>query len=183
MNIVPLEISEVLVLQPRVFGDDRGYFFESYSTRAFPGDVTFVQDNVSFSSRGTLRGLHLQEPNAQGKLVMAVTGTIWDVAVDVRIGSPTFGKWVAAELSSENKHQLYVPPGFAHGFCVTSETAHVYYKCTNLYAPDCEVSLNFSDPDLNIPWPTTEPLLSQKDSQAPRLAEIPEVKLPRYVKK
>ncbi len=181
MRVVPQEIPEVLLLEPRVFGDERGYFFESYSTRAFPRGVTFVQDNVSYSSHGTLRGLHLQEPNAQGKLVMAITGAIWDVAVDVRVGSPTFAKWVSVELSSANKRQLYVPPGFAHGFCVTSETAHVHYKCTGPYAPDCEVAIRFSDPELNIPWPMREPLLSREDSRAPMLSEIPEARLPRYV--
>jgi dTDP-4-dehydrorhamnose 3,5-epimerase len=182
MNILPLEIPGVLLLLPQAFGDERGYFLESYSTETFPGDVVFVQDNVSFSARGVLRGLHLQEPNAQGKLVMAIAGTIWDVAVDVRVGSPTFGKWVAAELSSDNKSQLYIPPGCAHGFCVTSETAHVYYKCTRLYSPSSEMSIHFSDPDLNIDWPIEQPLLSQKDNQAPRLAEIPVDRLPRYGK-
>src|SRR5690606_37837070 len=143
-----------------------------YSTRTFPElspAATFVQDNISFSSRGTLRGLHLQHPHDQGKLVMAVTGTILDVAVDVRVGSPTFGKWVGAELNDVERQMLYIPPGFAHGFCVLSETAHVHYKCTDLYAPGTEVGIRFDDPDIGIPWPIEQPLLSPKDEAAPLL--------------
>lgn len=180
MKVTRLALPEVLLLEPQVFGDERGYLLESYSVRAFPESVTFVQDNLSFSVRGTLRGLHLQEPNAQGKLVMPLVGAIWDVAVDVRVGSPTFGRWVATELSAESRSQIYIPPGFAHGFCVMSESAHVLYKCTQLYSPDSELSVHFSDPDLAIPWPITEPRLSLKDSQAPRLREIPPEVLPRY---
>jgi dTDP-4-dehydrorhamnose 3,5-epimerase len=180
MQIFPQEIKDVLVLEPRVFGDERGFFLETYSTQAFPLPVRFVQDNMSFSSRGTLRGLHLQHPNDQGKLVMAATGTIWDVAVDVRVGSPTFGKWVAAEISSENKRQIYVPPGFAHGFCVLSETAHVIYKCTELYDPANEVGVRYDDPALNIPWPVETPLLSDKDRKAALLSDIDRARLPLF---
>jgi dTDP-4-dehydrorhamnose 3,5-epimerase len=183
MKITAQELPEVLLLEPRVFSDDRGFFMETFSTRSFPGQappVRFVQDNVSFSSKGTLRGLHLQHPHQQGKLVMAITGAIWDVAVDVRRGSPTFGKWTAAELTAENKHQLYVPPGFAHGFCVLSETAYVHYKCTDLYEPSCELGLRFDDPDLAIPWPVKEPQLSDKDARALRLEDIDEARLPQY---
>jgi dTDP-4-dehydrorhamnose 3,5-epimerase len=183
MNVTPLEIQEVLLLEPRVFKDDRGYFTETFSTRSFPATdppITFVQDNVSFSSRGTLRGLHLQNPHGQGKLVMVVTGRIVDVAVDVRVGSPTFGRWVSAELDDESLRQLYVPPGFAHGFCVLSETAHVHYKCTELYEPSCEMSVRFDDPQIGITWPVSEPLLSPKDAAAPLLADIPQDRLPRF---
>jgi dTDP-4-dehydrorhamnose 3,5-epimerase len=183
MKVEQLALPEVLLLSPRIFSDDRGYFLETYSKRTFPVQeppVTFVQDNLSFSSKGTVRGLHLQQPHAQGKLVMAVTGAIWDVAVDVRVGSPTFGKWVAAELNAETRQQLYVPPGFAHGFCVLSETAHMHYKCTDVYHPESELSVRFDDPDLGIEWPVDSPLLSNKDAAAPRLADIPRDRLPQY---
>lgn len=184
MKITPQAIPEVLLLSPRIFSDDRGYFLETFSTRAFPQQVPvarFVQDNLSFSSKGTLRGLHLQHPNDQGKLVMAVTGTIWDVAVDVRRGSPSFGKWVAHELNDETRQQLYIPPGFAHGFCVLSETAHVHYKCTDLYEPASEVGIRFDDPDIGIDWPVEAPMLSPKDQAAPLLKDLPEGKLATYV--
>lgn len=183
MLVTPQALPEVLLLEPRVFRDDRGYFMETFSTRSFSAQgpaVQFVQDNISFSSQGTLRGLHLQQPYAQGKLVMAITGVIWDVAVDVRVGSPTFGKWCAAELSAENNAQYYVPPGFAHGFCVVSDTAHVLYKCTELYAPDCELGIRFDDPDLEITWPVEEPKLSPKDDKAPFLRDIPWERLPSF---
>lgn len=184
MEVLPQSLPEVLLLKPRVFPDDRGFFLETFSTRSFPPQipaVTFVQDNLSYSSSGTLRGLHLQHPHDQGKLVMAITGTIWDVAVDVRVGSPTFGQWCAVELSAETKHQYYVPPGFAHGFCVLSETAHVLYKCTDLYAPGCELGIRFDDPDLAISWPVERPLLSAKDERAALLRDIPEDKLASFV--
>lgn len=175
MKIEPLELAEVLLIEPRVFGDSRGYFLETFSERSWPNTSVrerFVQDNLSLSVRGTLRGLHLQNPVAQGKLVMAITGSIWDVAVDLRVGSPTFGKWVAAELSEENHRQIYVPPGFGHGFCVLSETAHVVYKCTELYEPSAELSVRYDDPELAIPWPTPSPLLSPKDAEAPGLRDL-----------
>lgn len=184
MNVLPREgLSSVLVLEPRVFGDDRGYFMETFSTRTFPEltpPVQFVQDNVSYSKRGILRGLHLQHPNDQGKLVMVVTGSILDVAVDVRVGSPTFGLWTSAELSEQNHRQMYIPPGFAHGFCVTSPTAHVHYKCTALYDPKSELSLRYDDPDIGIDWPVESPTVSEKDGQAPLLRDVPRDRLPRY---
>lgn len=183
MNIIPQSIPEVLLIEPRIFRDDRGYFLETYSTRAFPAlspPVLFVQDNLSFSAQGTLRGLHLQHPSDQGKLVMAATGTIWDVAVDVRVGSPTFGKWVAQTLDDIERKQFYVPPGFAHGFAVLSPTAHVCYKCTDLYNPRAELSVRFDDPDLGISWPIDHPKLSEKDGRAPFLRDIPPERLPKY---
>lgn len=184
MKIQPLDIPDVLLLEPRVFGDDRGYFLETFSTRSWEGTGVgqqFVQDNISFSRRGILRGLHLQNPTSQGKLVMALTGRVWDVAVDLRVGSPHFGKWVGAELSEENHRQLYVPPGFGHGFCVLSETAHFVYKCTALYEPSHELSVRYDDPDLGIEWPLADPLLSPKDAAAPSLAQhLAQGRLPSY---
>ncbi|RKG87870.1 dTDP-4-dehydrorhamnose 3,5-epimerase [Corallococcus terminator] len=176
MKVTPLELPEVLLVEPKVFGDDRGFFLESYHSKRYAdAGITgpFVQDNLSRSVKGTLRGLHFQEPNAQGKLVQCLSGAVWDVAVDVRRGSPTFGRWVAAELSFENKRQLWVPPGFAHGFCVLSDSADFFYKCTALYSPETERSVHWNDPDLAIPWPVSAPLLSGKDQQAPRLKDAP----------
>lgn len=176
MNFVETSLPGVLIVEPKVFGDDRGFFMEVYHASRFAGagiDAPFVQDNHSRSSRGVLRGLHFQEPNPQGKLVRAVTGTIFDVAVDIRRGSPTFGWWVGVELSEENKRQLWVPPGFAHGFCVTSERADVVYKCTTLYEPQNDRGIRWNDPAIGIEWPPVEPLLSAKDTVAPLLAEAP----------
>ncbi|AKQ65375.1 dTDP-4-dehydrorhamnose 3,5-epimerase [Myxococcus hansupus] len=182
MKVTPLEIPDVLLLEPKVFGDDRGFFMEmfhaaKYADAGIPGP--FVQDNYSRSAKGTLRGLHFQEPQAQGKLVQVLAGAVYDVAVDVRRGSPTFGKWVAAELSSENRRQLWIPAGFAHGFCVVSDSADFHYKCTALYSPETERSIVWNDPDLAIPWPAAVPLLSPKDARAPRLKDAPV--LPEYV--
>ncbi|NOJ77030.1 dTDP-4-dehydrorhamnose 3,5-epimerase [Myxococcus xanthus] len=182
MKVTPLEIPDVLLLEPKVFGDDRGFFMEMfhaarYAAAGIPGP--FVQDNYSRSAKGTLRGLHFQEPQAQGKLVQVLAGAVYDVAVDVRRGSSTFGQWVAVELSSDNRRQLWVPPGFAHGFCVVSDSADFHYKCTALYAPETERSVVWNDPDLAIPWPVSEPRLSPKDAQAPRLRDAP--LLPEYV--
>ncbi len=184
MNVTPQEIPPVLLIEPKTFGDQRGYFKETFSTRNFPGspDVSFVQDNVSFSRQGILRGLHLQHPYDQGKLVMAITGRIFDVAVDVRVGSPTFGKWISAELTEENHRQLYIPPGFAHGFCVMSDTAHVLYKCTELYHPEAELGVAFDDPDIGVAWPISEPLVSEKDRAAARLRDIEPHRLPQFEK-
>ncbi|NOJ94184.1 dTDP-4-dehydrorhamnose 3,5-epimerase [Corallococcus sp. CA049B] len=176
MKVTPLAIPDVLLIEPKVFGDDRGFFLESFHAKRY-ADVgvvgPFVQDNLSRSVKGTLRGLHFQEPNAQGKLVQCLAGAVWDVAVDIRKGSPTFGRWVAAELTGENKHQLWVPPGFAHGFCVVSDSADFFYKCTALYSPESERSVAWNDPDLAIPWPVKEPLLSGKDQRAPLLKDAP----------
>jgi dTDP-4-dehydrorhamnose 3,5-epimerase len=142
-----------------------------YAEAGIPG--SFVQDNFSRSVKGTLRGLHYQEPNAQGKLVQVLAGAVFDVAVDIRRGSPHFGKWVGVELSADHPRQLWVPPGFAHGFCVLSERADFHYKCTGFYAPASERGIAWNDPDLGIPWPVTSPLLSPKDSGAPRLKDAP----------
>ncbi|WP_342374624.1 dTDP-4-dehydrorhamnose 3,5-epimerase [Myxococcus stipitatus] len=176
MKVTPLEIPDLLLVEPKVFGDDRGFFMElfhakRYADAGIPGP--FIQDNYSRSSRGTLRGLHFQEPQGQGKLVQVLSGRVYDVAVDVRRGSPTFGKWAAVELSAENRRQLWIPPGFAHGFCVTSESADFHYKCTTLYAPETERCIAWNDPDLGIPWPVSEPLMSPKDLRAPRLKDAP----------
>ena len=176
MKSVPTELPEVLVLEPKVHGDSRGFFYETYQARRYAEagiSAPFVQDNLSRSVRGTLRGLHFQEPTPQGKLVQVLRGTVWDVAVDVRRGSPRFGRWVALELSETSPRQLWIPPGFAHGFCVLSDSADFFYKCTELYAPECERGIAWDDPQLAIPWPIREPLLSPKDRAAPRLHEAP----------
>ena len=174
MNVLPTEIPEVLIIEPRVFGDDRGFFLESYNERAFAdkAGITahFVQDNHSRSSKGVLRGMHYQIQQSQGKLVRAVVGTIFDVAVDIRRSSPTFGTWVGCELSAENKRMFWVPPGFAHGFLVISEVAEVLYKATEFYAPQHDRSLLWNDPDVGIVWPLdADPILSAKDQAAQRL--------------
>lgn len=175
MRFLPTALPEVVLIEPDVFKDDRGFFLETWHQEKYrEGGLpeTFVQDNHSYSVRGVLRGLHAQIRNPQGKLVRAVLGEVFDVAVDIRPGSPTFGKWVGEVLSGENFRQLWIPPGFAHGFCVTSETAHVLYKCTELYRRDDEVSILWNDPDIGIDWPVREPLLSPKDQQARRLQDI-----------
>ena len=182
MKVVATELPGVLLVEPRVFGDARGFFFETfhaerYAAAGIPGP--FVQDNLSRSGRGTLRGLHFQEPRAQGKLVQVLQGAVWDVAVDVRKGSPHFGRWVGMELSEENRRQLWIPPGFAHGFCVLSDSADFLYKCTEFYAPEVERAVRWDDPALGIHWPVAEPVLSAKDSAAPLLADAPV--LPLYV--
>ena len=174
MQVTPTEIPGVLVLEPRVFADDRGSFFESFNARAFAAavgrEVAFVQDNQSTSRRHVLRGLHYQEPHPQGKLVRALAGAIFDVAADIRPGSPTFGHWVGVELSAENRRQLWVPEGLAHGFLVLSESADVLYKTTDFYAPGCEKCLRWDDPTLAIQWPlAAPPVLSPRDAAAPLL--------------
>ena len=182
MRVIATELDDVLCIEPRVFGDQRGYFFESWSRRLYEevgivGDL--VQDNVSFSSRGVLRGLHLQNPHAQGKLVQVARGSVFDVAVDVRMGSKNFGKWVGYELSEENHRQLYIPPGFAHGFCVLSEVALFTYKCTDYYCRESEIGVHYADPEIGIAWPIDDPLVSEKDAKHPRLSEIPRERLPK----
>jgi dTDP-4-dehydrorhamnose 3,5-epimerase len=175
MQILKTKLPGAVIIEPDVFGDSRGFFLETWNRERYAAAglaVDFVQDNLSFSRRGTLRGLHFQNPRAQGKLVSVLIGEVYDVAVDIRHGSPTFSQWVGVSLTSENKRQFYVPPGFAHGFCVTSETALFAYKCTELYAPGAEGSVLWNDPDLGIDWPIAEPLLSEKDRAAPRLREI-----------
>jgi dTDP-4-dehydrorhamnose 3,5-epimerase len=181
MKVIATELPEVLVIEPKVHGDSRGFFYESFQARRYADagiSAPFVQDNLSRSVRGTLRGLHFQEPRAQGKLVQVLRGTVWDVAVDVRRGSPRFGRWAAVELSESTPRQLWIPPGFAHGFCVLSESADFFYKCTELYAPDSERSIAWNDPAIGIVWPVQEPLLSVKDRAAPHLADAPV--LPAY---
>ncbi|PYQ58835.1 MAG: dTDP-4-dehydrorhamnose 3,5-epimerase [Acidobacteria bacterium] len=175
MKFLPLAIPEVVLVEPDVYRDDRGFFLETYQKLKYGAaglPEEFVQDNHSFSIRGTLRGMHTQVRRPQGKLLRVVAGEIFDVAVDVRPGSPTFGQWVGEVLSAENFRQLWVPPGFAHGFCVMSESAHVLYKCTTFYEKDDEIALLWNDPEVGIAWPTETPLLSPRDQAAPKLAEI-----------
>lgn len=172
MNVIPTKIPDVFLIEPKVFGDHRGFFFESFNQKVFTektGVATdFVQDNHSRSSQGVLRGLHYQIQQTQGKLVRVVLGEVFDVAVDIRKSSPTFGQWVGHYLSAENKQQLWIPPGFAHGFLVTSPVAEVLYKTTDYYAPQYERSLLWNDPDIAIEWPreSLEPKLSEKDKNA-----------------
>lgn len=185
MKILEIELEGVMVLEPLVFDDERGFFMETYhkeryNERGMP--ATFVQDNLSFSRAGTLRGLHFQHPNGQAKLVQVLSGHVFDVTVDIRNGSPTFGQWIGIHLSDENKRQLFVPEGFAHGFCVLSDTALFSYKCSDLYAPDCEGGLLWSDPDIGIDWPVKGPILSEKDAKYACLRDIPVERLPKYKK-
>ena len=175
------DLPGVLLMEPRAFEDHRGFFLEIYHLRKYRAcgiNRPFVQDNHSHSRRGTLRGLHYQLKNPQGKLIYVLRGEVFDVAVDIRRGSPTFGRWTGTVLSEENRHQLYVPEGFAHGFYVLSETADVLYKCTDLYAPGDEYGILWSDPDIGIDWPDQAPVLSQKDAASPRLRDVPEELLP-----
>ncbi len=176
MKVTPTAIPEVLVFEPQVFGDDRGFFFESFNARRFESltgiSANFVQDNHSKSAQNVLRGLHYQIQQPQGKLVRAAAGSIFDVVVDMRRSSPFFGRWVGVELSADNKRQIWVPPGFAHGFVVTSETAECLYKTTDYWAPEHERSLLWNDPALGIDWPLTgAPMLSAKDLQGKPLAD------------
>jgi dTDP-4-dehydrorhamnose 3,5-epimerase len=183
VNVTETDLPGALILEPKVFGDGRGFFMEIWSQRRYAefGVLpNFVQDNLSYSKKGVLRGLHFQNPDPQGKLVFVLQGEVFDVAVDIRIGSPTFGQWVGVNLSAENKRQFYVPEGFAHGFIVTSEAALFSYKCTSYYNPQTEQILLWSDPDLGIVWPIEAPVLSAKDGSAPHLTEIPTEKLPKY---
>jgi len=183
VNVVETELPGVLILEPRVFGDERGFFMESYNAGRYAGaglPERFVQDNLSFSRRGVLRGLHFQNPQPQGKLVSVLQGEVFDVAVDIRVGSPNFGRWTGVTLSAENKRQFYVPPDFAHGFVVTSDVALFFYKCTDYYAPHSEGSVLWNDPGIGIEWPIEAPTLSEKDRSAPTLRETPEEALPRY---
>lgn len=176
MKVTPTTIADVLIIEPKVFGDSRGFFYESFNQKAFNDatglDVNFVQDNHSRSTKGVLRGLHYQVQQPQGKLVRVVRGAVFDVAVDIRTGSATFGKWVGVELSEENHKQLWVPPGFAHGFLVTSESAEFLYKTTDYYAPEHERSIAWNDPAIGINWSLkSEPSLSDKDQLARTLHE------------
>jgi len=174
MRVIKTRLPGVLIIEPRVFQDARGFFFESYNRRDYVAQgITdiFVQDNHSRSVRGTLRGLHYQVAPGQAKLVRVVEGEAFDVAVDIRQGSPTFGQWEGVVLSAENHRQVYIPVGFAHGFCVTSEVAQFLYKCSNYYDPAAERGIAWDDPDLAISWPTEAPILSERDRRHPRLAD------------
>jgi dTDP-4-dehydrorhamnose 3,5-epimerase len=182
VRFLPTEIPEVVVVEPDVHRDERGFFLETYHRDKYrEGGITatFVQDNHSRSAADTLRGLHAQEKRPQGKLVRCIEGEIFDVAVDVRRGSPTFGRWVAVVLSADNFRQLWIPEGFLHGFCVLSPLAQVEYKCTDLYAPDDELSVAWNDPDLGVRWPVTAPRVSPRDQRAPTLAAVTD-RLPVY---
>ncbi len=180
MNVTRFEIEGLLLIEPKVFGDARGFFVESWNERRYREagiTGTFVQDNLSFSRRGTLRGLHFQNPGAQGKLVYVLQGEVFDVAVDIRRSSPTFGRWHGVTLSGENKRQFFVPPGFAHGFAVVSETALFAYKCTEFYAPQNEATIAWNDPEIGIQWPVANPILSEKDQRGLRLKDMPPERL------
>jgi len=177
------KLPEIIIIEPDVFGDNRGKFMETYQAQRYQHcgiPERFVQDNASYSSKGVLRGLHYQLGQPQGKLVLVAQGEIYDVAVDIRKGSPTFGKWEAVMLSSENHKQIYIPEGFAHGFCVTSETATVSYKCTDYYAPKEERGILWNDPLLKIKWPVDYPALSDKDSQLPTIEILSAKELPSF---
>ena len=176
MNIIQTKLADCVIIEPKVFGDERGFFLETFQVARYAEvagiSLPFVQDNHSRSSKGVLRGLHFQKTKPQGKLVRVVRGEVYDVAVDIRAGSDTYGQWEAVILSEENKKQIWVPPGFAHGFVVMSDTADFEYKCTDYYDPSDEGSLLWNDPDLGIPWPVASPTLSEKDAQAPVLADL-----------
>jgi dTDP-4-dehydrorhamnose 3,5-epimerase len=180
MNVIPGELVGLLIIEPRVFGDPRGFFMETWNRQSYRAcgiDLDFVQDNLSCSRRGILRGLHFQNPKPQGKLVSVLQGEIFDVAVDIRRSSPTFGRWQGLNLSAENKRQLYLPPGFAHGFVVLSETALFHYKCTDFYAPQHEATIRWDDPVLAIQWPLKNPTVSEKDAKGLRLRDLPSERL------
>ena len=175
MNIITTSLEDVLIIEPRIFKDNRGFFMETYNQNKYQKsgiNRLFIQDNLSYSVRGTLRGLHFQINHPQAKLVQVITGEIFDVAVDIRKDSPTFGKWTGVVLSDQNKRQMFIPEGFAHGFCVISETAHFLYKCSDFYAPDDEGGIIWSDPDIGIDWPVKNPVISEKDKHHPRLYEL-----------
>ncbi|MDP7255185.1 MAG: dTDP-4-dehydrorhamnose 3,5-epimerase [Planctomycetota bacterium] len=183
MEIVETELPGVLVIEPEVFGDSRGFFLETWNKQRYAAlgvDGEFVQDNLSLSSRGVVRGLHYQMPHSQAKLVYVIQGDVFDVAVDIRVGSPTFGEWYGAVLSGENKRQVYVPEGFAHGFSVLTDTALFAYKCSDFYNREAESGIAWDDPDLGIDWKVAEPELSEKDQNLPRLKDVDESRLPVY---
>jgi dTDP-4-dehydrorhamnose 3,5-epimerase len=183
MKIIPTALPGVVVIEPQVFGDARGFFYESYHEAKYREagiDCRFVQTNVSRSARGVLRGLHYQWPNPQGKLVSVLEGEVYDVAVDIRRGSPTFGKSACVMLTAANHRHLWIPEGFAHGFCVVSEFATFTYQCTALYDPKADAGVRWNDAALAIDWPVAEPLLSDKDGKAPLLADVPAGRLPVF---
>ncbi|PID74024.1 MAG: dTDP-4-dehydrorhamnose 3,5-epimerase [Desulfobacterales bacterium] len=183
LTVIPAGLPGLLIIEPPVFGDRRGFFMETHHIEKYRNAgiaCAFVQDNLSFSIRGALRGLHFQLNRPQAKLVMAVTGRIFDVAVDIRKGSPHFGSWRGVELSAENHRQFYIPEGFAHGFCVLSESAHFLYKCSDLYAPGDEAGIRWDDPDIGIDWPLSDPVISDKDQRSPFLKNMPDAALPQF---
>lgn len=183
MKVIETDLPECVVLEPRVFGDERGYFFESFNRDRLAEHglhPQFVQGNVSSSSRGVLRGLHYQWPNPQGKYVSVVEGEVWDVAVDIRRGSPTFGRWTAVVLSAENRRHFWIPEGFAHGFVALSELAVFTYLCTATYDAAADANIRWDDPDLAIDWPVSDPQLSPKDAKAPFLRDLVASRLPEY---
>jgi dTDP-4-dehydrorhamnose 3,5-epimerase len=184
VKLIPTSLPGCVLVEPAVFGDARGFFFETwnaerYAEQGLPG--SFVQSNVSSSARGVLRGLHYQWPRPQGKLVTVLQGEVYDVAVDIRQGSPTFGRWEAFILSGENRRQLWIPPGFAHGFAVLSDTALFNYLCTDVYVKEADAAIRWNDAELAVDWPISAPSLSAKDQQAPFLEDIPKDRLPVYV--
>jgi len=183
LNLIETGLPGCVIIEPRVFCDERGDFFESFSRDAFAKHglaFSFLQGNVSRSGHGVLRGLHYQWPRPQGKYVSVLDGEIWDVAVDIRTGSPTFGKWAAVSVSAENRRHIWIPPGFAHGFAVTSEQATVTYLCTETYDRDADAGIRWDDPALAIDWPVADPVLSDKDARAPLLGDVAADRLPVY---
>ncbi|MDR7098051.1 MULTISPECIES: dTDP-4-dehydrorhamnose 3,5-epimerase [Lysobacteraceae] len=183
MKVIETDLPGCVVVEPQVFGDARGYFFESFNSDKLAAhglEPKFVQGNVSSSSQGVLRGLHYQWPNPQGKYVSVIEGEVWDVAVDIRRGSPTFGKWAAVVLNAENKRHFWIPEGFAHGFVVLSERAVFTYLCTATYDAKADAGIRWDDPALAIDWPVSDPQLSDKDSRAPLLADVAAERLPVY---
>lgn len=183
MKIIPTELPGVVIIEPRVFKDQRGFFLETFQQERYATagiNRTFVQDNLSFSGKGTCRGLHFQLRHPQAKLVQVISGAIYDVAIDIRRGSPTFGRWHGVLLNEENRRQLFIPEGFAHGFCVLSDTAYFSYKCSEYYRPDDEGGIFYADPGIGINWPLDDMVLSEKDGRYPRLNEIPPEHLPEF---
>ena len=184
MTVTPLALPEVLLIDLRVFGDARGWFAETWQAERYAAagiPAQFVQDNAAYSQRRVLRGLHAQHPHDQGKLIQVLRGEIYDVAVDIRRGSPTFGRWVGMPLSGDRQQQVWIPPGFAHGYCVLSAEALFTYKCTDLYHPEAQFSVRWDDPAIAIDWPLeVSPILADKDRDAPLLREIPADRLPPY---
>lgn len=183
MKTIPTSIEGILIIEPDVYKDHRGFFMETYHQKRYHEagmNPVFIQDNLSFSEKGTLRGLHYQIENPQAKLVQVISGEIYDVAVDIRHESPGFGRWVGIHLSDQNNRQLFIPEGFAHGFCVLSDTALFSYKCSRLYTPNDESGILWSDPDLKIDWPITSPTISDKDRRYPVLSEVKPNRLPTW---
>lgn len=186
MNVLRTSLSGLLIIEPKVYGDRRGFFLEIWNRKRYVEMgiyKDFVQDNLSLSRGGVVRGLHYQYPHTQGKLVYVLQGEVYDVAVDIRRDSPTFGKWEGVVLSDKNKRQLYVPEGFAHGFCVLSETALFAYKCTDFYNPDVEGGILWNDPEIGIDWPASDPVLSDKDKVYPTLKKLMAFGLPDFGRK